>query len=179
MSDSGNDGLAQTIVATGQLVFSLTFPLLLITLCAISFVLADAFHMAQFASWADLARWAFAHARTNIWVMLLIAALVIGALPMAWVAYKERAVPLSSVVMGWVFSGLFTFGSFWLANAWAADGGMLQEIVFGFLLLLSWGAILETAGDTLKLYQLQRANRPPPPPVKQQPHGSPDEPETI
>jgi hypothetical protein len=186
MSNEG-EAIGQATVGLLQIVFSAIFPLLMLTLCAVSFLLAHVFQLPQFGLWSDLAGWAFGYAGRNIWAMLVLAAFVLGAVPLAWIGFRELSARPSGVIGSWVVAIIVSVGTIWLANAWAANGSTLQSIVFGILLFMAWAGIFEAAMNSLKLAEQARANRPPPPPVRQQPHGAPppqqqqsrDEPETI
>jgi hypothetical protein len=178
MSDRGEGG-AQIIGALFLIVFSLTFPLMFITLCVVSFTLTFALHAPEFAIWAGLAFAAGQYALTNIWAALALAAFVLAAVPLACVAFKERGVTLSEIIGVWVM--VIILGGFtgWLYSAWPDNASGWQAWIFAFLLLFAWMATFEAGFGTLKLVLQYRANRPLPPPIGQQPHGATKEPETI
>lgn len=183
MSSSADEGGAQLLTALFLIVFSLTFPLMFITLCGVSFVLGVAFHAPQFALWAGLASLVFQYATTNFWVAIALGVFMLAALPLAWVAFREQAIQLSGVIGSWVCSIIFGGGTIWLATVWTYNGNKLQGYIFSFLLLMVWLAVFEAVFSTVKLVSLHRANRPLPPPATQQPHGAANkptnDPETI
>ena len=156
-----DDGLAQMTAGVVQLVFSLLFPILLVTLCGVSYVLVFGFHLVQFGLWAYLAMQAVAYAKGNTWAALALTVFVIASVPLAKVAFREHATRTSGVIGGWVGAGIFSGGTIWLATAWPAEDSGMQMIVFAFLLLASWGCVCEAIMSSLKLIA---QNRPQPGP---------------
>jgi len=166
-----------------KIVFSLTFPLLIITLCGLGYVLDSVFHLPQFMLWALLAYLALHFATNSIWVAIGLGVFVLGSFPLAWVAFREHDIRVSGVIGEWFGAIVFSGGTAWLTTAWALNGSLWQSFVFAFLLFISWGCAFDATLSTIKLVARRRANRPLPPPIKQQPHGSSQnrtkEPETI
>jgi hypothetical protein len=178
-------GLGEASAAIFQLVFSLTFPLLLITLCGVSFMLT-AFGAPEFSLWARLAGGALGYAGSSIWAALGLIVFCLAALPLAWVAYREQQISVSTIIKAWVIAAMLLVGMFWLRTAWRYDDTGSQRLVYGLILLGGWGAVIEATLGTLRLMEHVRANRPQPAqPPAQEPHGSRDrrksgsDPETI
>ncbi|HVB79263.1 MAG TPA: hypothetical protein VNE82_04850 [Candidatus Binataceae bacterium] len=186
---SGNDGSGEAIAgifgAIIQLVFSLTFPLLAITLCGLSYLLAFAFHMPEFGLWAFWAHLAIGYAKTNGWVLLGLIIFALAALPLAWVAYREQELKASNMILAYVIAGIVIAFTCWLRTAWPYDGTGWQIYSYGFLLLMAWSAVIEAAISTIGIVAHVHRNRPQPARrPAQQPHGAPRqdrgrEPDTI
>jgi hypothetical protein len=185
VSDDRRD-LGEAFGALLQLVFSLTFPLLLITLCGVSFVLASVFDAPEFSLWAGLATVAFDYAKTNIWVAVGLAVFCLAALPLAWVAFREQQLRTSTTILAWVVA-VIAFGfMFWLRTAWPSGQNGWQLIVYGIILFAGWSAAIEAVLGTLGIMAHVRRNRPVPvKPPRQEPHGKRErrkpgnDPETI
>jgi hypothetical protein len=170
MSNEG-EAMGQATVALFQIIFSLFFPVIVISTCAASYVLSFGFNIPQFGLWAGLAGMAVAYAKTTPWAALALIAFVVAALPLAWVGFREHATRVSSTIGGWVTAAIFSGGTLWLAAAWPADYSNMQAVVFAFLLFASCTAIFEALLDTSKLIA---QNRPQPGPevvVAQKAHG--------
>ena len=170
MSNEG-EALGQATVALVQIIFSLFFPVIIISTCGASYVLTYGLHLPQFGLWAGLAAMAVAYAQTTPLAMLALGAFVVAALPLAWVGFREHATRVSSTIGGWVTAAIFSGGTLWLAAAWHADYSNIQAVVFAFLLFASCTAIFEALLHTLKLVA---QNRPQPGPevvVAQKAHG--------
>ena len=178
MSDGGEE-LGKAAAGLIQIVFSLLFPLIVVSLCAVSYLLAVVLGVRQFGLWADLAVLAARYSAVHLWAAVALTVFVLSALPLAWVAFKEHSTRASTFIGGWVMAAIVTGGTIWAAIAWPSNGYNWQSLVFAFLLFWAWSAILEASMNTLKLVELARAARPLPPPSKQQPHGSRDDAETI
>lgn len=178
MSDGGEE-LGKAAAGLIQIVFSLLFPLIVVTICPVSYLLAVVLGMPQFGLWAYLAVSAGQYATTHLWAAVALVVFVLSALPLAWVAFGEHSTRASHFIGGWVMAAIVTGGMIWAAIAWPPNGYNWQLFVFAFLLFWAWSAIIEASMNTLKLVALARAARPLPPPSKQQPHGSRDDAETI
>ncbi len=185
---NGNSGAGygEALAALLQFVFSLTFPLIAITLCGISYLLAFVFHMPEFGFWAVLAMQALDYAKTNMWVAAGIGVFALAALPLAWVAFREQEVKASNTILAYVMTGIVIGFTIWLRTAWPLERSGWQVLVYSGLLLLACIMVIESAISTLGIVAHLRRNRPKP--VKlpaQEPHGtrdtrrSRDEPETI
>jgi hypothetical protein len=170
-----------------KIVFSLTFPLMLITLCGASFVLVRLFDMPELGLWFVLAVSAVECATSNIWAAVALAVLVLAALPLAWVGVREREIRISKAILEWVITALLFAFIFWLRTVWPYSGSGWQLILFAFLLFGTWNGVIEAAMSTLVIVLHVRRNRPRPiAPPRQEPHGAQraepqrrDEPETI
>ncbi|MGD0867623.1 MAG: hypothetical protein ABSA49_18935 [Rhizomicrobium sp.] len=171
MSNEG-EALGQATVALIRLVFSPLFPIITVSVCGVSYLLTFGFHLPQFGLWAWLAGQAVAYAQANFLAMLVLAAFVLGALPLALVGFREHATRTSGVIGGWVWVAIISGGTIWAATAWPADEyPAVQQYVFAFLLFWAWTSICEVLMSTLKLIA---QNRPQPGPevvVAQKAHG--------
>src|SRR5208282_5750057 len=100
MSDGGEE-LGKAGAALIQIVFSLLFPLIVITLCGVSYLLAVVLGVPQFGLWAHLALLAARCAAVHLWAAVAIVVFVLSALPLAWVAFREHATRASHFLGGW------------------------------------------------------------------------------
>jgi hypothetical protein len=181
------ESLGEFLAELLKIVFSLTFPLMLLTLCGASFVLFGLFHMPELGLWFVLAAWAVGYATSNTWAAVGLAALVLAALPLAWVGVREREIRISKAILEWVITALIFAFIFWLRTVWPYDDNGWQLILFAFLLFTAWNGVIESAMSTLVIVLHVRRNRPRPvAPPRQEPHGAGqaerrprDEPETI
>jgi hypothetical protein len=169
-----------------KIVFSLTFPLLLITICGVSFVLVSVFHMPEFALWAYLAGLAIDWAKGNFWVGIGPGAFCLAALPLAWVAFREQELKVSSTIFAYVSAGLVVAFLLWLRTVWPVER-MWELWAYGLIMFAGWQATVAALMGTLGIVAHVRRNRPiPVKPPRQEPHGAPSEerrsrsePETI
>jgi hypothetical protein len=166
-----NDGLALALVSLVRLVFSLLFPLILITLCGVSYLLATRLGLPQFGLWGALALWAMGYAGTHAWAAVGLIALVLLALPLAWVALKEEAARASAVIGAWATAVVFSGFTYWLSTVWPYDGSMVQGSVLAFFLLGSWIAVCEAVLGTLKALVQLRPQPGPEEVIAQKAHG--------
>ena len=188
-SGSGENSLAEFVGALIQLVFHLLFPLIVVTLCGVSFLLAFMLHAPEFGFWAGLAMVGIDSAKTNIWVALGMGAFALISLPLAWVFFREQQLQVSKIILQWVIAALVIGGMFWLRSAWPYDRSGWQMIVYGIILFAGWAALIEATLGTLAIVAHVRRSRPKPVrPPRQAPHGGApreerrrpaDEPETI
>jgi hypothetical protein len=170
-----------------KIVFSLIFPLLLITLCGASFVLSVGFHLPEFALWVGIAMWALEYAKTNIWAALGLGAFVLASLPLAWVGFREQELRASSTIFAYVMAALIFGFLLWLRTVWPYNGSGWQLILYGLVMFAGWQATVDAVIGTLGILAHVRRNRPRPiDPPRQRPHGGPreerrsrDEAETI
>jgi hypothetical protein len=75
----------------------------------------------QFGLWAWLADAGRGLRARPILAMLVLAAFVIAALPLARVGFREHATRTSGVIGGWVWVAIISGGTIWLATAWPAE----------------------------------------------------------
>src|SRR5208282_5795725 len=101
MTTTAGEDFGNVVVQLIQIVFSPLFPLMLITLCALSFVLAFAFHLPQFGLFAGLAWMFFDYATKNLWAMLALVVFVVTAFPLTWIGFREHATRTSRVIGYW------------------------------------------------------------------------------
>jgi hypothetical protein len=180
------ESLGETVAALLQIIFSLTFPVTLITLCGVSFVLTFTLGRPEFALWAGLAVRAFNYAKANTWAAIALGLFVLAALPLAWVGFREREIRVSKAILEWVITAIVLGFTFWLRTVWPYDGGGWQMLAYGILLFTGWNGVVESALSTLVIIAHMRRNRPKPiAPPRQEPHGAREprgrtnEPETI
>jgi len=188
---TGNEGLGEAVGSALALiihvVFSLTFPILAITLCGVSYLLAFVFHLPEFSLWAYLANLAIDYAKTNVWVTVGMVVFALAALPLAWIAFREQEIKASNTILMYVLTAMVIGLTAWLRKVWPFDGNGWQVITYGILLFMAWSAAIEAALGTIGIFAHVRRNRSQPvKPPPQQPHGTPreergpnGEPETI
>ncbi len=188
---TGNEGvgvaLGSTLALIIHVVFSLTFPILFITLCGVSYLLAHIFNLPEFSLWAYVASLAFGYAMANVWVAVGLGAFALAALPLAWVAFREQEVKASNTILMYVLAGMVIGFMVWLRTVWPFEQNGWQVIAYGIVMFMAWGAVIEAALGTIGIFAHVRRNRPQPvQPPPQQPHGAPreerrsrSEPETI
>ncbi|HTV29510.1 MAG TPA: hypothetical protein VMF32_17200 [Xanthobacteraceae bacterium] len=160
MSGSG-ETFGRTLITLAQIVFSLLFPFLAISVCGLAYVLTFVLHIPQFALLAFLAHLAIEHAQTHRGAALAMWTLAFGSVYLAGIAYREHETRASAVVGSWVGALIWCGGTFALVRAWAFDGSNIQQLVFAFLLFGSWAGVCEAVIDAAKLNQ---QNRPKPGP---------------
>jgi hypothetical protein len=181
------EGVGEALAALLQIIFSLTFPLMIITLCGASFALMTALHAPEFALWPGLATGAFQYAKDNTWAAIALGLFVLAALPLAWVGFREREIRVSKAILEWVITAIVFAFIFWLRTAWPYSGSGWQMLAYGLLLFVGWNGVVESLLSTLVIVGHVRRNRPRPvAPPRQEPHGAPrderharNEPETI
>jgi hypothetical protein len=157
MSGGGNDGLAQATASIARVVFSAVFPFMLVMACAVSAVLAGA-GLPQFGLLAQFASGTVAYAGGHAWAALALGAFVLSALPLLWVAYREHAAPVSTTFGMWVGAAVYGGGLVAIAGVWPpAIFPVMQRYVFGLVLFVVCGAVIEAVTGTLKFI---RQNRP-------------------
>lgn len=156
MATSAGEDFGQALASLIQIVFSPLFPVILITLCAVSYALTFVFHLPQFALFAFFATSAIEYASGHLWAALALAAFVLAAVPLARVGFREAATQTSRVVGNWVVAALFGGGLIWLAQAWPFSGYNFQQLAFALLLFCAWVQVCETVMMTVKLVALSR-----------------------
>jgi hypothetical protein len=166
------ESFGEALAALLQIIFSLTFPLLLISLCGVSFLLALYLPTPEFGLWGVLAIWAIGYAKANTWAEIGLVVFALAALPLAWVAFREREARLSKAILEWVITAIVLGFTYWLRTVWPYDGNGWQIWVYGILLFAGWNGVVESSLSTLKIVAFHRANRPPRRPRWQQPHGA-------
>jgi hypothetical protein len=184
---SGNS-LADFVSTILQIVFHLLFPLIVVSLCGVSYILAVLLHMPEFGFWFGMAMLGVDSAKSNIWVAIGIGLFVLAAVPLALVAYREQQVQVSKIILQTIIAAGVIFAMFWLRTNWPYEDSGWQLITYGIILFAGWAALIEATLGILAITAHTRRNRPKPPrPPRQTPHGRPrdehrrpaDEPETI
>ena len=149
-----------------QTIFSLPFPLTVVTLCGVSYVVIYTFRVPEFEFefWARLPMRAFDYAAANTWAAIALSLFVLAALPLAWLAFRQREVRVSRAIREWVIAAIVLGVTFWLRTAWPYDDTGLRVLVYGVLLFAGWNSAIEATLSTLKIIATRRATRPPTPP---------------
>ena len=146
-----------------QTIFSLPFPLTVITLCGVSYVVIYTLRVPEFEFefWARLPMRAFDYAADNTWAAIALSLFILAALPLAWLAFRQREVRVSRAIREWVIAAIVLGVTFWLRTAWPYDDSRLRVLVYGVLLFAGWNSAIEATLGTLKI-ALHWANRPKP-----------------
>jgi hypothetical protein len=144
-----------------QTIFSLPFPLTVITLCGVSYVLIYTLHVPEFEFqfWARLPMRALDYAEANTWAAILLSLFVLAALPLAWLAFRQREVRASRAIREWVIAAIVFGVIFWLRTAWPYDDNRWRVLVYGILLFSAWNGVIEAILSTLKIIAFHWANR--------------------
>ncbi len=183
----GENSLAEFVQAILQLVFQPLFPLITVSACGVSYILAVWLHMPEFAFWVGLWMLTWEWARGNIWGAIGFGLFVLAALPLAWIAFREQQVQASRIILAWIIAAGVIFGMFWLRTNWPYENSGWQLFTYGVILFAACAASIEAMLGMLAIMGHVRRNRPrkvrPP---RQEPHGAPreerrprNEPETI
>jgi hypothetical protein len=179
------DSIGEAFGSLLQIVFSLTFPLTIVTLCGASFVLTFGLHALEFALWAGIAIALIDYAKANTWAAVALGVFVLASIPLAWVSFREREIRVSKAILEWVITAMVLAFTFWLRTVWPYESGW-QLWVYGLLLFAGWNGVVESSLSTLCIVAHVRRNRPAPvKPPQEEPHGArgqrrpANEPETI
>jgi hypothetical protein len=166
------ESIGEGLAALLQIIFSLTFPLVIFSLCAISMLLMIALNAPEFAFWPGIAVAAFVYAQAHTWAAVVFGIVALAALPLAWVAFKEREIRSSKAILEWVITILVLWFTFWLRTVWPYSGSGWQLLAYAFLLFIGWNGVIEASLSTLAIVAIRRANRPMrTEPPRHQPHG--------
>lgn len=171
MATSASEDFGVALAGLVQIVFSPLFPLMLMTLCALSFVLALPFHLMQFVLFAGLAWAFFNYATQHLWAMLAFGVFVVAAFPLTWIGFREHVTQTSRVIGYWIAAALYGAGMLWLASVWPYSGGVFQQLVFGLLIFCWWAHVCETLMGTFKIIALSRPQPGPEVVQRQKVHG--------
>ena len=135
-----------------QLFFSPSFPLVLVSLCGVSYLLAAALAAPEFGLWALLAMRVLRYARFETWAALGLGLLVVATLPLAWLAFHQRRRSGRSRLLGeWTFVAAVVAFTVGLRTLWAYDASDRQIYVYSFLLFIGWNGAVEAALGTLAI----------------------------
>jgi hypothetical protein len=172
-----------------HLVVSLTFPLIAIVLCGLSYVLTYVFHLPQFFFWAFLASNALKYAASNVWAAIALAIFILAAVPLAWIAFREQELKGSRLVRAWITAAVVVSFTCYLGTYPYHPTPDNQGDLFwyGLVLLVAGTTVMDVILSTLGIVLHVRRNRPQPVrPPQHAPHGAPHEerrpsgePETI
>jgi hypothetical protein len=183
---SSDNSLAEFVSAMLELALHPLSPFIVLTLCGVSHILASVLQAPELGGWFIIGMLAFDYARGNFCAAIGLAVFVLAALPLAWIAYREQQILLSTTVKAWLIAGAITALAVWLHRSWPYNGSGWQVLAFDVLLFAAWAAIVEASFATLAVVAHIRASRPPKQKLPdQQPHGRRSnrrprsEPETI
>jgi hypothetical protein len=152
--------LGEGLVAIFQVVFVLTFPVVLITLPIVSLILMVVFHAPQLGFWAGLGFFTVQYAMKNLWAMLGLGVFVVMALFFAWVEFTEHEIRVSHAIGMWVATAILGAITGWLCTTWPYDQSLWQMLVFALLLFSTWGTCVDAAISTAKIVAYFRGKRP-------------------
>ena len=147
---------AKALVQFVQAIVSPTFPFVLVSLCAVSYLLASGLQSPEFGLWGLLGLWALAYARAHIWGAIVLVLAVLASLPLAWLAGRGRDAGSGRMLGEWVIAAVAFAGAFWLRRAWPFYGSDIQVFAYSFLLFVGWSALVEAAVDTAALIGVRR-----------------------
>jgi hypothetical protein len=116
-----------------KLIFSLSFPLAIITLCGASFLLTFELDMPELSLWTTLAALAIEYAEANIWVAVGLVIFGLATIPLTWVAFREQELRVSSTLLAYVMAAIILGAMFWLRTVWPYDGSSWQIIAYGII----------------------------------------------
>lgn len=135
-----------------RLFFSPSFPLVLVSLCGVSYLLAASLAAPEFGLWALLAMRVIRYARFETWAALGLGLLVVAALPLAWLAFHQRRRSRRSRPLGeWVFVAVVVAFTAGLRTLWEYDASDRQIYVYSFLLFIGWNGAVEASLGTLAI----------------------------
>ena len=140
-------GLARFV----QLFFSPSFPLVLVSLCGASYLLAANLHAPELGLWALVATWAIRDARYDGWAAIALGVLVVAALPLAWLALRQREPSRSRATREWVIAAIVIGLLFSLRLVWPYDGSDRQVFAYSFLLFIGWNALVQAVLSSLAI----------------------------
>lgn len=132
-----------------RLLFSPSFPLVLLSLCGVSYLLASTLAAPEFGLWALVAMRAIRYARFETWAAIALGLLVIAALPLAWVAVRQREARRSKALGEWGFAAVVIVVMFALRSAWPFDASDRQVYAYSFLLFVGWNAVVQALLTTV------------------------------
>jgi MFS family permease len=142
-----------------QLIFSPSFPLVLLSLCGVSYLLAAWLAAPEFGLWALVATRAIRSARYDTWTMIALGILVVAALPLAWAALRHRANRPPRALADWAFAAVAIGCLFSLRVVWPYDDSDRQVFAYSFLLFFGWNALVQAVLSSLALLATRRRTR--------------------
>lgn len=134
-----------------QLLFSPSFPLVLVSLCGVSYLLASWLAAPELGLWALVAMRAIRYARFETWAAVGLGLLVIAALPLAWLAFRRREARPSKALGEWAFAATVAAIVLGLRLVWPYDSGDRQVIAYSFLLFIGWNAVVQALLSTITI----------------------------
>lgn len=143
-----------------QLFFSPSFPLVLVSLCGASYLLAANLHAPELGLWALVASSAIRDAKYDGWAAIALGVLVVAALPLAWLAFRQRESRRSRAIGEWVIAALVIGLMFALRVVWVYDGSDRQVFVYSFLLFMGWNALVQAMLSSLAIAVRGRTDHP-------------------
>jgi|GraSoiStandDraft_5_1057265.scaffolds.fasta_scaffold95995_2 hypothetical protein len=152
---SSGTGLADFL----QLLFSPSFPLVLVSLCGVSYLLASWLAAPELGLWALVAMRAIRYALFETWAAIGLGLLVIAALPLAWLAFRQRKARPTKAIGEWAFAAIIVAVLFGLPAVWPYDAGDRQVFAYSFLLFIGWNSVIQALLSTLAVIVRSRAVR--------------------
>jgi FtsH-binding integral membrane protein len=134
-----------------QLFFSPSFPLVLVSLCSVSYLLAANLHAPELGLWALVATWAIRDAKYDNWAAIAFGLIVVAAPPLAWLAFRQRETRRSRAIAEWVVGAVVIGLVFSLRVVWPYDGSDQQVFVYSFLLFIGWNALVQAVLSSLAI----------------------------
>lgn len=153
---------AGPVGALGRLaraLFSPSFPFVLVTLCGVSFLLGAILPTPEFGYWAFLSIEWWYDAQRNLWLAIALAALAVAALPLMWIAVRQRRSRAPNLRRDWGFAAAVVIATALLRVVWPYHDSDPQILVYSFLLFIGWNAVVDAAIGTLAV--VGRPKRPP------------------
>src|SRR5690242_15432888 len=142
-------GLVRRVAESLQTLFSSSFPLVLVSLCGVSYLAASALSAPEFGLWGLMAMRAVRYARFETWAAIALGLLVAAALPLVWVALRQREARPAKALGEWAFAVMVCVVVFGLHATWPFDAGNEQIYVYSFLLFVGWNAIVQALLSTI------------------------------
>lgn len=144
------------LAARLQSLFSLPFPLTVVTLCGLSYVAWNTLYMPEFEFWAGLPARAFGYAREHSWAAIALGLFGLAALPLAWLSFRRRKARLMRAIREWVVAAVIIAFILGLRRVWPYDDSRSRVVVYGVLLFAAWNGVIEAGLSTLKIIASRR-----------------------
>ena len=103
---------------------------------------------------------AIRQARFETWAAIGLGLLVVAALPLAWLAFRQRQARASKAIGEWAFALIVLVATLGLRMVWPFDGSDRQIYAYSFLLFIGWNAIVQALLTTLAIGLPRRAAQP-------------------
>lgn len=140
-----------------QLFFSPSFPLVLVSLCGVSYLLASWLAAPELGLWGLVAMRAIRYVRFETWAAIGLGLLMIAVLPLAWFAFRQRDARPSKATGEWAFAVIVFLVAFGLRTAWPYDGSDQQVYAYSFLLFMGWNSVIQALLSTFAILRRRTA----------------------